>query len=147
MPAIISQLYTYPLKSCAGISVNELVFDEKGPLLDRRWMLVERNSGVFLSQRTVPEMALIQTRLVNGEVWVHQTMNTTLINSLRLPIVDLESSDGEKSLDGGRRHIIDVEVWEDRVQAYDCGDEAAAWFSELLNVDCRLVYQLSLIHI
>lgn len=34
-----------------------------------------------------------------------------------------------------------VEVWSDTVQALDCGDQAAKWFSDFLQVECRLVYQ------
>jgi hypothetical protein len=43
----ISQLFIYPIKSCAGISVSSFQFDNRGPVLDRYWMLVDANSGVF----------------------------------------------------------------------------------------------------
>ncbi|NND31830.1 MAG: MOSC domain-containing protein, partial [Saprospiraceae bacterium] len=36
----ISQLFTYPVKSLAGISLNSSNVTEKGLEYDRRWMLV-----------------------------------------------------------------------------------------------------------
>jgi uncharacterized protein YcbX len=122
----ISQLFIYPLKSCAGISVSHFQFDEKGPLLDRRWMLVDSASGAYLSQRTIPALALITTRIEEGVVWASQRTSTLIDESLCLP-------------EQGK--LIDVRVWSDNIQGYDCGDEAAAWFSALLERDCRLVYQ------
>jgi uncharacterized protein YcbX len=122
----VSQLFVYPIKSCAGISVSSFKFDEKGPLFDRRWMLVDSKTGIFLSQRSTPKMALISTRIENGEVWVGQNLDDDLVEYCRLPIK------GER---------IDVQVWSDNVHGYDCGDELALWFSQLLNHDCRLVYQ------
>ena len=122
----ISQLFVYPVKSCAGISVTEIRFDDKGPLFDRRWMLVDAQSGLFLSQREISQMALISTRIEDGEVWVGQSFNLALAASCQLPRV------GE---------LVAVKIWDDCVRGYDCGDEMAAWFSQLLDRDCRLVYQ------
>ena len=33
-----------------------------------------------------------------------------------------------------------VQVWSDRVEALDAGDQVAHWFSEYLGMSCRLVY-------
>jgi uncharacterized protein YcbX len=122
----ISQLFVYPIKSCAGISVSSFKFDEKGPLFDRRWMLVDHKTGIFLSQRSTPKMALISTRIVNEAVWVGQSLDNNLVESCRLP------TKGER---------VVVQVWSDTVHGYDCGDKLALWFSQLLNHDCRLIYQ------
>jgi uncharacterized protein YcbX len=122
----VSQLFVYPIKSCAGISVSSFKFDEKGPLFDRRWMLVDRKTGTFLSQRSTPKMALLSTRIENDAVWVGQSLDHDLVGSCRLPTK-------------GKR--IEVKVWSDTVHGYDCGDKLARWFSQLLSHDCRLVYQ------
>ncbi|MEH6448022.1 MAG: MOSC N-terminal beta barrel domain-containing protein [Oleispira sp.] len=122
----ISQLFVYPIKSCAGISVSSFQFDEKGPLFDRRWMLVDSATGVFLSQREVPQLALISTRIEDGQVWASQLLDKTIAEGLCL---------------NERGELIDVQVWSDDVRGYDCGDEAANWFSQVLNRSCRLVYQ------
>lgn len=122
----ISQLFVYPIKSCAGVSVPSLQFDEKGPLFDRRWMLVDSQSGVFLSQRELPKMALISTQINGQEVTAHQSMDSGLTERFVLP----RTGD-----------LLDVSVWSDEVQGLDCGDAAANWFTGLLSHECRLVYQ------
>ncbi len=126
MTPVVAQLFIYPIKSCAGISVTEFQFDQKGPLFDRRWMLVDAQTGVFLSQRKFAKMALIATRIEKGRVWAQQKSDQDLTESICLPV------DGE---------LRDVKVWSDEVSGMDCGDEAAAWFSALLKHECRLVYQ------
>lgn len=119
----ISQLFIYPIKSCAGISVSILKFDHRGPRLDRNWMLVDASTGVFLSQREVPRMALISTTVECGRVWAGFGNDKKL---MELPTE-------------GR--LIDVSIWEDEVQGLDCGDESARFFSEILDYQCRLIYQ------
>ena len=47
----LSSLYVYPIKSCAGIAVEEWKVDERGLRHDRRWMLVDE-AGNFMSQRS-----------------------------------------------------------------------------------------------
>jgi hypothetical protein len=121
----ISQLFIYPIKSCAGISVQSFQFDNRGPVFDRYWMLVDADSYIFLSQRTVPKMALISTRIDNENVWA-SVQKDGQEQSFLLP---------------QQGQLTDVTVWEDEVQGYDCGDEAASWFSHFLQRDCRLIYQ------
>ena len=123
MLPIISQLFIYPIKSCAGILVSSFQFDETGPVLDRNWMIVDAKTGRYLSQRTLPKMALITTQVSDGCVSVSHINNSEVFV---LP------TEGE---------LIDVGIWEDDVQGLDCGDEAAAWFSLAIDGDCRLVYQ------
>lgn len=53
----IARLFIYPVKSCAGIEVQEAVLTETGLDLDRAWMVVDAQ-GHFLTQRTLPRMAL-----------------------------------------------------------------------------------------
>lgn len=126
----IKQLFVYPIKSCAGISVPHFQFDSRGPLFDRRWMLVDAKTGKFLSQRELPRMALISTHIENNCVWASLENNKAVLSNnahaLELPI------EGD---------VVDVSVWEDDVQGFDCGDEAANWFSAALDYECRLVYQ------
>jgi uncharacterized protein YcbX len=126
MPPQISQLFVYPIKSCAGISVTHFQFDEKGPLFDRRWMLVDNKTGIFLSQREIPKMALISTSIEDGKVWASQSSDKNIDENHCL------LTEGE---------LIDVTIWSDKVRGYDCGEEAANWFSQILNHECRLVYQ------
>lgn len=130
----ISQLFVYPIKSCAGISVPSVQFDKKGPLFDRRWMLVDSKTGVFLSQREIPKMALISTHIENSVVWAGQSFCDDLEKLVCLPVIN---NDPESV----QFNIKDVRVWDDNIQGYDCGDELADWFSQLLDCECRLIYQ------
>ncbi len=57
----LSGLYFYPIKSCAGISLQSAELSATGLRHDRRWMLVDE-TGEFMSQRAHPRMALISVR-------------------------------------------------------------------------------------
>ena len=129
MTAHITRVFVYPIKSCGGVELDRLYFDDKGPLFDRRWMLVDAATGLFLSQRTFPQMAGITTRLNDSRVYARYGYGKELL--LPTPVLG-----GGK---GSRR--LNVTVWDDDVQGLDCGDEAAAWFSKVLTSPCRLVYQ------
>jgi uncharacterized protein YcbX len=48
--AVIVQLYVYPVKSCAGVAVQEAYLTETGLDLDRAWMVVDEHNA-FLTQR------------------------------------------------------------------------------------------------
>ena len=50
---VVTDLFVYPVKSCAGIRVESADLWETGLYLDRLWMVVTED-GRFLSQRTVP---------------------------------------------------------------------------------------------
>lgn len=63
----VHSLWVYPVKSLAGICVDELELDDFGPAGDRRWMIVDEE-GHFVTQRSHPELATIQVSLVEGQV-------------------------------------------------------------------------------
>lgn len=65
----VTELHTYPIKSCAGISLQESAVGSRGLLYDREFMLVDRDNR-FLSQREIPAMALIGTSLREGALRV-----------------------------------------------------------------------------
>lgn len=121
---ILSQIYVYPVKSLAGFQVSQWPVDEKGLRYDRKWMLVDRERQ-FLSQRRLPQMALIKTR----------------IDGTRLILSAPGRADLELPLDAAGDETLEVTVWHDRCQAETCGGAADAWLSEFLQTDCRLVYQ------
>lgn len=117
----ISRLFIYPIKSCAGVEVESLTFDECGPVGDRRFMLVD-DSGQFLTQRTLPSMAHIYPRYKEQHLEVS-------VQGYEPLLVPLNPSAVQRQ----------VTVWKDEMQAADCGDEAALWFSTVLDKYCRLV--------
>jgi uncharacterized protein len=127
--ATLTQLLLYPIKSCAGMAVASATLTDAGLMAegvhDREWMLVNED-GLFLTQREHPRMALVAPRpdTSAGALRVRAPARDDLL----LP---LAWNDG-----AGRRQ---VRIWDDLVDAADCGDAAAAWFSAVLDVRCRLV--------
>jgi len=118
----ISGVYTYPIKSCARLSHSEIELDARGPLWDRRWMVVDSDS-LFITQREIPALALVQPRFEHGDLII----SAPNMPEMRVP---LKRDAGE---------IWRVQVWDDECAAWDEGDELATWLSDYLNVDARLV--------
>src|SRR5215212_9247767 len=58
----LSGLYVYPIKSCAGVSLQGADLSATGLRHDRRWMLVDE-TGEVMSQGDHPRMALISVHL------------------------------------------------------------------------------------
>lgn len=121
MMLTVSQLFIYPIKSCAPVAVEQLTFDEYGPEGDRRFMLVDE-SGKFLTQRTLPAMAFITPQVTDTGLLVTAPDQPDL--TVLYP------------LDGEEQRVV---VWKDEMSAADCGEEAALWFSQYLGVPARLV--------
>jgi len=127
--AILSDIILYPIKSCAGIHLQEAVLTHSGLMsehvFDREWMVVDAQ-GRFLTQREHPRMALI----------VPSIKATTL--ELRAPgMLRLEIELGLPHPQ--RAPMLEVQVWDDTVRAYDCDEVTATWFSNAIGVPCRLV--------
>jgi uncharacterized protein len=116
----ISQLFIHPIKSCAGIAVDEAPLIETGFEYDREWMVVDRD-GVFVTQRQWPRMALIRPTLRASDLVLRAPGMLAL--HLRLDAVEGDCT---------------VRVWNDSVQAFDMGDLAAQWFSDFLGQPLRL---------
>jgi len=125
--ATLTHLILYPIKSCAALPVNEAVATVSGlsahGVHDREWMLVTEE-GLFLTQREFPRMATIVPRL-DGDALVVTAPGMPI---LRLPLAQEEGAPTRR-----------VQIWDDEVDAIDCGDAAAAWFGEALQTTCRLV--------
>lgn len=61
----LSALHIYPIKAARGIPLAESTVDAFGLRYDRRWMVVDE-SGVFLSQRSHPLLALVVPSIGDG---------------------------------------------------------------------------------
>ncbi len=126
--ASISALNIYPVKSCAGIALQEATLGraglEAGGVGDREWMVVETGSGQFLTQREDPRMALITPAIFAGSLHLIAPGMPTLAVAL-----------DEFSL---RSATLAVRVWNHACRAFDEGDAAAAWLSDCLGRKLRL---------
>lgn len=117
----IARLFVYPIKSCAGIEVQEALLTETGLDLDRAWMVVD-DQGVFLTQREQPRMALVRPQLKTFEL----VLRAPGMLALHLALDAVEEA-------------ATVRVWDDTVPAWDMGGVAAQWFTDFLGRPCRLV--------
>ena len=125
---ILSELTLYPIKSCAGIALQEATLTREGlmtqQIYDREWMVVDP-AGRCLTQREFPRMALIVPRLKEG---------TLELRAPGLANIELELA----APDPQSAPTISTRVWDDTVLAYDCDDLSAEWFSQAIGVPCRL---------
>ena len=125
MNALIDALWLYPIKGCRGFSVPTAALAPTGlevkGIGDREWVVVD-DQGEFLSQRELPKMALIETRLT--------------ADSLRLKAPGMLQLDVPFESEGD---ILKVRVWNDEVAAVTQGEIADAWFSQFLGLPCRLM--------
>lgn len=119
----LSALYRYPVKSLAGHELSISNLDDFGLVDDRRWMVVDREGG-FLTQRELPEMALVTT---------HMEGDSLVLQAPGMPPISVERQ-------SGNAERISVKVWNDRCEARLCGDAVQGWLSEFLRRPCRLVH-------
>lgn len=123
---ILSEINIYPVKSLGGISLESSEVEERGLKFDRRWLLVDKQ-GLFMTQRDFPKMALISLSL-SGDKLIANHKDDKSFSELSIPLHTSGS---------GR---IDVEIWDDKCSAIVVGKNCDDWFSEILKVQCRLVY-------
>lgn len=125
MKATIRALNIYPIKGCRGVTLRAarlaatgLEYEEIG---DREWVVADAE-GEFLSQRELPKMALIETRLTSSSMLV----KAPGMLQLEVPF----ESEGE---------VVTVRVWDDKVSAVTQGEIADAWFTSFLGRPARLL--------
>jgi uncharacterized protein YcbX len=115
LEATIARLFIYPVKSCAGVELPEMLLTETGLEFDRAWMVVDAQ-GEFVTQRQLPRMALVRPQMKHMEV----VLRAPGMLALHLAFDRVEKP-------------VRVRVWKDEVAAYDMGDIAAQWFSDFLS--------------
>lgn len=117
----LSGLFRYPVKSLYGETFERLDIGPRGPLYDRHWMVVDAG-GKFLTQRQLPRMTLIRTRL--------DATNDLYLAAPGMPELAVGPPSSQPVL---------VRVWGDEVTAVAASAPINAWLSEFLETDCRLV--------
>jgi uncharacterized protein YcbX len=117
----LSELNIYPFKSARGIPLPRARLAATGLEWDRHWMAV-REDGTFLSQRTHPALARIQTEITR--------------QSLLLTCAGREPLSLPLDPSGPSR---DVRVWKDSCMGLDQGEAAADWAAEILGEPVRIV--------
>jgi len=111
----LHSLHVYPIKSCAGITLEEALLIETGLEFDRAWMVVDPQ-GRFVTQRELPRMALVRPTLRQSDM----VLRAPGMLALHIAFDRVEQP-------------VRAKVWKDEVAAYDMGDIAAQWFSDFLS--------------
>lgn len=122
----LSEIWIYPIKSLGGISVKEANVRRKGLQYDRRWMLID-SSGVAMTQRMHPRMALFKLSLEGDHIIIAYTTDGAIIDSARLNLTSMQAD------------AITARVWDDSVEVAEVSDDLSKWFSAILKTDCKLV--------
>ncbi|MGR3809987.1 MOSC domain-containing protein [Jiulongibacter sp. NS-SX5] len=121
----ISQLYIYPVKSLAGISLRYSKVTDRGLEYDRRWLLID-DSGKMLSQRTLPQLIHFKTEIVaNKGIAVKLKGDDECL-------IPFEYQKGE---------MLKAIVWDDEFEVYEVSQEVSQWFSNKLGKQVKLVHQ------
>jgi uncharacterized protein len=124
----IASLFIYPIKSCAGVRVDQLEFDQHGRITgDREWAVVDAQSEIVW-QGSHPRLALVQPNVEQAVLTLHSV--ACAHNS-----VQAEPAGAPR----------EVKIWNeatsqhDSLAAQDCGDAAAQLLSHVAGSSLRLV--------
>ena len=120
----VQDIFIYPIKSLGGIRLSEAVVEERGFQYDRRWMLVD-DSGVFITQRKYPQLALLSVELGADELRVFYKLEPE-----RTVSIPLGFAAGPEIL---------VTIWDDQVIARKVRQDLDQWFSDFLGFSVSLV--------
>ncbi|QOI96252.1 MAG: MOSC domain-containing protein [Flammeovirgaceae bacterium] len=120
----VSEIWLYPVKSLAGIRVNQAKVMEKGLEHDRRFMLVDADNR-FITQREHPHLALFNTEMVDNQLRITHRLSKQFVN--------LEIAPEPKA-------TFSATIWNDTVSVSEVDSHLSEWFSDHLKFPCRLVY-------
>ena len=138
----ISKINVFPIKSCAPFSVEKWYLLQSGLLFDRKYVLIEKQSGIPLTQKSYPQMVCITPSVetidledVNGYAFTYLVLTCGGIKeTLRIDL----NEDG-KEFDSSREGNVSVSIRGSTREARLVRDPAAhEWFSKVLNVECCL---------
>ncbi len=118
----LTEIWIYPIKSLGGIPLKSARVFEKGLEHDRRWMLIDEDNE-FMSQRLYPRMALFKLQIQDSKFKI-EFKSDSIILPFSHPI---------------KGEPINARIWDDTVQVVEVSDEYSQWFSERLQINCKLV--------
>ncbi|XP_006835200.1 PREDICTED: molybdenum cofactor sulfurase [Chrysochloris asiatica] len=127
---IVTNLYLYPVKSCAAFEVTRWPVGNQGLLYDRSWMVVNHN-GICLSQKQEPRLCLIQP-------FIDLQQRIMVLKAKGMEPIEVPLEENSE-----QAQICQSKVCADRVNTYDCGEKISRWLSELFGRECHLIKQSS----
>ena len=126
----VQQLFIYPVKSLAGIKVEQWPATPTGFKHDRQFMLINAQ-GTFITQRHLPKMVLITTAVSQSGADAQLTLSTEGAADISLSL--------NNHSDETCPAAFSASIWEDEVQVFEPAAEVSAWLSQVLNTSVRLV--------
>lgn len=122
----LESITVYPIKSCAGFSVDSWPLSDTGLAYDREW-LVKSAFGEVLTQKKIPLMSSIGTSIdhENGKLYV---TSPNIEEQLQIPLVEDSFCNDEE-----------INLCDQRAQGNGYGAEVNEWFSKALDHPCFLV--------
>ena len=122
MPEVL-QIWTYPIKSCAGVALDAGEFGPAGVAGDRSFMVVD-DDGKFRTQRGDPLLATIHPRL--SDDGGHLALRAAGAGEVEVAV----------DRDGPRRPVT---LFGADYTGIDQGAKVADWISGVVGAPCRLV--------
>ena len=138
----ISKINVFPIKSCAPFSVEKWHLLRSGLRFDRKYVLIEKQSGIPLTQKSYPRLVHITPSIEaidlkdgNENAFTHLVITCAGENgTLRIAL-----SEEEKDFDSSRDDNVSISIRGHTREARLVRDPMAhEWFSKVLNVDCCL---------
>lgn len=112
----------FPVKSLGGFAVEQWPLTPEGLLYDRNWMLVLPN-GRFVTQRQLPQMALINTAICGDQLMLSAAGH----GQVSLP---LNSAHGLTPTE--ETPVFSATVWRDPCVVIEAAAEASNWITAVL---------------
>ena len=121
MKYIVEELYIYPIKSLAGIRVENAKAEEMGFENDRRWMLIDEENQ-FITQRKYPNLSQFYPKIIGDKISISH------LNKIH-----------EFSINESLEEPIYSTVWDDEAQVFEVNQATSKWFVDALGFACKLV--------
>ncbi|KAI9003401.1 hypothetical protein DFJ74DRAFT_647227 [Hyaloraphidium curvatum] len=138
----VAGIHIYPVKSMKGIELAAARTDKYGFELDRNWIVVDAETGKFLTARELPRMVLVETSIEPdhpaGEDDPMRTYDRGGYLVLRAPGADAPCR-VRFPRDFSASDPAVVDVWSKPTLGCDEGDEVAAYLSAFLGRQVRLL--------
>jgi len=113
----VTGLNTYPVKSCAGVALEKSRVTPTGLELDRDFMVVDDDND-FVSQRKVPELALVVPKIGESSI----TLSAPGMEDVDLPL-EIERDDDR---------LVTATVHDKPVVGQIVGEDLNEWFTDFL---------------
>eukprot|EP01135_Chromosphaera_perkinsii_P004624 Nk52_evm17s292 gene=Nk52_evmTU17s292 len=140
---VVTDLFYYPIKSCAGTRVSEAEFNRLGLKYDRQWVIVtpafenkttSKKHFKFMSARECPKMVLVYPSIVTEGG----------VDCLRIEAEGMKSITVPATPSPHDSETCSLEVWADTMHAsIYMGEEICNWLEKYFKKECYLCTVLS----